>query len=159
MKPLRSTLQGGALAGFILLIGSSGFGDEPLREQVRAQYKQQSYLLVEDQHGIRLYLFENDGADMQPNLQPDQAPTVLDDAIAKLQSADPRARVRGLTELAGMSNPQALDAALTLLTDPSPAVRHESAQLILDHPDGAALVSALGLTDDDKDEDEDEEGY
>ena len=47
-----------------------------------------------------------------------------------------------------MDDARALDTALALLNDTHAAVRDEAAQLILDHPDGAALVSALGLVDD-----------
>jgi HEAT repeat protein len=108
-------------------------------------------MLVEGPDGHHLYLFSSGGEPVQaldiaiPN-------ELFASAFAKTRSADPRVRTRGLTELAGVPDAEALDIALTLLTDPSPTVRSEASQLILDHPQGASLAKTLGLVDEDEED-------
>ena len=142
-----SLTHGGALAGLALLIASTGSADQSLRDDIHRQHKHQSYMLIEDADGARLYLFGEHGFTVQLQDRNDRASAWLDAALDKLHSPEARVRVRGLTELAGVAEPAALDAALALLTDPSAAVREEAAQLILDHPGGGDLVDALGLVD------------
>jgi hypothetical protein len=136
-----------ALAGLALLIASASGADQTLRDDLHRKYKHQSYMLIEDAYGTRLYLFDEGGLTLQLQEPGDPATKWTDAALDKLHSTEARVRVRGLTELAGVAEPAALDAALALLTDPSPAVREEAAQLILDHPDGGDLVDALGISD------------
>lgn len=142
-----SIRHGGALAGLAVLVASTGNADQSLRDEIHRQHKHQSYMLVEDANGAQLYLFGEDGFTVQLQERDDPVSASAQAALAKLHSPEARVRVRGLTELAGVAAPAALDAAVTLLNDPSPAVRQEAAQLILDHPDGGDLVDALGLVD------------
>lgn len=135
----------GALPGLALLVALGAAADDSLRERVHREHKHRSYMLVEDADGARLFLFDEALASRRV--------TVIDDvvsaALAKTRSVDARMRVMGLVELAGASDPLALEAALTLLTDPDPAVRDEARQLIIDHPEGQAIADALGLVPDD----------
>ena len=148
MTRRRVHWQRGALTGLALLIVGGAFADDALRERMHREHKHRSYMLVEDAEGARLYLFGS-----QPGiLRIPTGDSVVDAALAKTRSDDPRVRVRGLVELAGMQDAAALDVALTLLTDPEPFVRDEASQLILDHPDGQALADALGLVDEDASE-------
>lgn len=137
-------LQRGALAGLALLLCCAALGDEALREQVHNKHKHESYMLIEDPGGARLYLF--DEGILVEDVSSYATPEV-EAGLLKLRSADPRVRVRGLTELAGSDSYEALSAALQLLTDPSLAVREEAQSLLLDHPQGADMVAALGLVD------------
>ena len=147
----QAGLHCGALAGLALLVAPCAFGDETLRDRVHREYRQVSYLLVEGTGDAVLYLFPgSNGKGGVQVISPGTQGTYVAAALEKTRSDDARARVRGLTELAGMAEPAALDAALTLLTDPSPAVREEAEQLILDHPHGTQLVEALGLQDQDE---------
>jgi hypothetical protein len=92
------------------------------------------------------YLFDEDATVMR--LTHSQAPaTALDHALEMTRSSKARDRVLGLVRLAGADDPRALDAALALLGDANAAVRDEAAQLILDHPQGEAMIAALGLVD------------
>ena len=143
------TLQCGVLAGLALLIAIPAAGDELLRKRVHAEYGHRSYMLIEDAAGARLFLFADatsDAAFVRVEVEVEEPAFFA--ALAKTRSDDVRARVRGLTELAGMEDDAALDVALTLLSDPSPAVRDEAKNLILDHPAGGPLIEALGLEDD-----------
>jgi hypothetical protein len=141
-----SLLRCGALAGLALLFVCDVAADEALRVEVHRQYKHQSYMLVEDAEGAWLYLFDRQTAPLR--LASDGAPLAdIERSLEKTRSASARVRVRGLTELAGVDDARALDTALALLNDTHAAVRDEAEQLILDHPDGAALASALGLAD------------
>ncbi len=146
-------LQRGALAGLALLLTAAVCADEALRKQIHREYRHQSYMLVEDDRGARLYLFDSGRARVM-RLTDSLAPGVSA-ALSKTRSTDPRERTRGLAELAGSAAPEALDVALQLLNDPVAAVRDEARNLVLDHPDGGPLVAALGLVDDDLEEQED----
>lgn len=148
-----STLQCGALAGLALLLNHGAAADETLRERIHREYRHQSYMLIEDQNGARLYVFGQ--APIRVSETPIAPLPAVSAALSKTRSADARQRVRGLVELAGVAAPEALDAALRLLNDPSAAVRDEAARLILDHPDGGPLTAALGLIDDDAEEQKD----
>lgn len=103
--------------------------------------RDESYLLIEDQDGARLFVFStgNVTAVTAPDREnmssatPVRAPMIA--ALDMTRSATPRTRVRGLTLLSGVNDPAALNAALVLLSDPSVAVREEALQMIVDHPD------------------------
>ncbi|MDJ0750872.1 MAG: HEAT repeat domain-containing protein [Woeseiaceae bacterium] len=145
--------QCGALSGLALLLSAMATADDALRRQVQRDFGHRSYMLVEDADGARLYLFtDRTGHSQQVLIEADD----WNDAVARVldgtRSDNPRQRVRALTQLAGIDSSEALDVALTLLSDPSAAVRDEAANLILDHPDGQAVASALGLLDDDSEE-------
>ena len=134
----------GALAGLALSLACVASADESLRERVHREHKHHSYMLIEDTDGARLFLFD-DGVASYPIAARE---AVVETALEKTRSADARTRVIGLVELAGVADAAALEAALTLLTDPSVAVRDEARQLILDHPEGQAVADALGIVDD-----------
>ena len=106
-------------------------------------------MLIEDSNGARLYLFRNENSAASTLILPTVADSFIDKALEKIRNPDARTRVRGLTELAGVDDPAALDAALALLLDPEKPVRDEAAILILDHPQGADIAEALGLVDED----------
>ncbi|MDH3619263.1 MAG: hypothetical protein OER91_00105 [Gammaproteobacteria bacterium] len=151
MSKWHATLQCGAVFGLALFFSDVARADESLRERVHREYKHQSYMLIEGPDGPHLYLFSTGDEPVRA------APAAirnaaLNSAFAKTQSADPRIRTRGLTELAGVPDPEALNIALSLLGDPVESVRVEAQQLILDHPQGASLVAALGLVDEDEEE-------
>ncbi len=148
MSRRLSHWHGGALLGFAVLCACPAAADEILRRQVHAEFGHRSYMLLEDADGARLYLFpdaHNPGVVEVQGPRPGH-PELLA-AIDKTHSADARERVRGLAELAGTDSAAALDVAVALLADPSPAVREEAASLILDHPDGMAVALALNLAD------------
>ena len=149
MTRRQAALQCGALIGSALLCFESGLADETLRERIHREYKHQSYMLVEDPGGHRLYLFSPAGEPVQA-LELANPDTSLTSAIEKTRSADAGTRTLGLVELAGMPDAEALDIALMLLTDPAESVRSEAAQLILDHPRGVSLAKTLGLVTDDE---------
>lgn len=151
MTRWQTALQCGAVVGLALLFPGVATADETLRERIHREYKHQSYMLVEGPDGHRLYLFSPAGEPVQA-LDVEIPGASLASAIAKTQSPDPRVRTRGLTELAGVPDAEALDIALTLLTDPDAAVRSEASQLILDHPRGAPLAETLGLVKDDEED-------
>ena len=127
--------------------------DDTLRERVHREYRHQSYMLIEDEDGARLYVMGDGRTRIAPQAI-DRAPEVSA-ALKKTRSIVARERVRGLVELAGVAAPEALAAALQLLNDPSAAVRDEAVHLILDHPDGGTLAAALGLADEEAEEQED----
>lgn len=137
--------QSGALVGLTLLFVGGALADEALRDRVHREHKDRSYMLIEDADGARLYLFGTGSEALRISCDEE----LFAAALEKTRSSDPRTRVTGLVELAGAGDAAALDAALTLLTDPEPSVRDEARQLILDHPDGQAVVDALGLVDED----------
>lgn len=140
----------GALPGLALLVCGTVVGDDALRGQIHKDihkaYKHHSYMLIEDGNEVLLYLF---GDPVRVEYIFSNATNMVDTALLKVHSANPRVRVRGLTELAGSESQAALDAALQLLNDPSRAVREEAQHLILDHPYGADMVAVLGLVDED----------
>lgn len=144
MTSRSAAWQRGALPGLALLLACGAAADDALRERVHREYKHQSYMLVEDADGARLFLFDRGIT----TLRLASEDTSVDAALEKTRSDDARTRVLGLVELAGASEAAALDTALMLLTDPEPAVRHEARQLILDHPNGQPVADALGLVDD-----------
>ena len=136
----------GALAGLALLFACETFADDALRDEVHRKYRHQSYMLLENADGAWLYLFDKGGAPLRvgAGMPP---PNAIDSALDKTRSDDARTRVLGLTELAGVADTRALDVALALLNDEHAAVRDEAAQLISDHPQGAALAAAIGIVD------------
>ena len=142
-------LQCGVLAGLALLLAGNAFADKSLRDQVHRQYKDRSYMLIEDSNGARLYLFGNENTAASTHMLRTIEKNLVDQALEKVRVPDARTRVRGLTELAGVDDPAALNAALALLVDPEKQVRDEAAILILDHPQGADIAAALGLVDED----------
>ena len=145
--------QCGALAGLALLLCAMATADDALRKQVQRDFGHRSYMLVEDADGARLYLFaDKTHHSQQVLIEADGEDDTVTRALDGTRSDDARQRVKALTQLAGIDSSEALDAALTLLSDPSPAVRHEAANLVLDHPDGQAVATALGLLDDDPEE-------
>jgi hypothetical protein len=154
MTRRSATLQCEVLAGLALLFSCLALADEELRTRVHSEYKHQSYLLIEDTSGARLLLFSS-GDEPAQHLTIDPVDESFASAFERTRSLDPGTRALGLTELAGAADPEALNVALTLMADPSAAVRDEARQLIIDHPAGDALADALGLTDEDKDEEED----
>lgn len=139
----------GVLTGLAVILAGTAFADELLRNQVHQQYKDRSYMLIEDANGARLYLFADENAAASMLRLPSAEKSLVDMALDKVRQPNARARIRGLTELAGIDDPAALDAALTLLMDPEQKVRDEAAILILDHPKGADIAAALGLIDED----------
>ena len=133
----------GALAGLALSLACGVSADDTLRDRVHREHKHHSYMLVEDADGARLFLFDEGVASYRITA----SDTIVEAALEKTRSSVARTRVIGLIELAGVADAAALEAALTLLTDPEPAVRDEARQLILDHPEGQAIADALGFSD------------
>lgn len=146
MTSRPSLTRCGALAGLALCFAGYADADEALRDEIHRQYKHVSYMLVEDRDDTWLYLFDSGVAPVRVGFAGERDES-LDEALEKTRNSDARQRVRGLTELAGADDGRTLDVALALLNDVDAAVRDEAEQLILDHPDGASLVSALGLVD------------
>jgi len=143
-----SKLQCGVLAGLALLCADAGFADDALRNAVRERLRDENYVLVEWHDGARLYLLSTDtqgGTLSELARRPHGGP---DAAIAMTQSADAKARVRGLTLLAGDIDVAARDAALALLSDPVPAVREEAYLLLFEHPHADTYgIATLALAD------------
>ena len=147
MNRWSAMLRRGALSGLALLFVVPCGADESLRDSVRKEMGDRSYVLVESQHGAQLFVFSSEEGD-RGALWLAAPPDSMAKALAKTRSADPRTRVRGLTELAGEPGDAALNAALVLLSDPYPAVREEAISLIIDHPDGVIdNVVAIALAD------------
>ena len=137
----------GALSGLALLFVLPCSADELLRDSIRDEMGDRSYVLVEDQRGARLFVFSSEDGE-RGMLWQVAPPGSMAGALAKTRSADARMRVRGLTELAGEPVDAALNAALVLLSDPYPAVREEAVNLIIDHPHGDIdNVVAIALGD------------
>ena len=142
-----ATLRCGAFASLALLLAAPLSADDALHEMIRRQLRDESFVLVEDQHGIRLFVFSSADDSFQTTLAP-VTPGLLEQALAMTQSEVARERVLGLTTLAGEPAEEALNAALVLLTDPDPAVREEAVNLIIDHPRGdVASVIAIAVAD------------
>lgn len=152
MTDRPSMRHGGALAGLALLAAATAGADQALRDEIHRQYKHQSYMLVEDTEGARLFLFDAGSPGLQ--FLAVNGTGHIEGALEKTRSLDARTRVLGLVELAGIDDAAALDVALALLADPNAAVRDEAEQLILDHPRGASMADALGIVDDIEDEEE-----
>lgn len=128
-------LRCGALAGLALLVAFPVSADEPLRDAVREQLRDENYLLVEDQDGARLFVFSTGNVTAVTAPRPEKTSNgQFEEALEMTRSTDSRTRVRGLTLLSGVDDPAALDAALVLLADPVAAVREEAVQLIIEHP-------------------------
>ena len=126
----------GVLYCLALLVASPASADVTFRESVREQYRDESYLLIEDQDGSRLFLFSvGSVTSVTKQRLPGNLTESLSEALEMTRSADARRRVRGLTLLSGADDPAALDAALVSLADPVAAVREEAVQLIVEHPD------------------------
>lgn len=145
-----SAWHSGALTGLALLVATTGFGDEVLRDEIHRTYGQQSYMLIEHADGATLYLFDKTTPDAQ--VVAGRQDDFVAAALAKTQSTDARVRARGLAELAGVDGYEVLSTGLSLLADPDPAVRDEAKYLVLDHPRGAEIAAALGLVDDELEE-------
>ena len=145
--------QCGTLSGLALLLALPAIADEALRKQVHRDFGHRSYMLIEDAEGAHLFLF-GDGTTPSAVTQiaSDNDADEIAIAMEGARDVDPRRRVRALTRLAGIDSAEALDLAVTLLSDPSPPVRDEARSLIRDHPGGQAMVDALGLIDEDTEE-------
>lgn len=143
-----STIRCGALAGLALLFASPSIADEAVREAVRQQLRDENYMLVEDQHGARLFVFSTGSittvTDLQDVSSGQPGRSQMNAALEMTRSADSRIRVRGLTLLSGVEELAALDAALVLLFDPVAAVREEAVQLIIEHP-GSDIASIVEI--------------
>lgn len=138
-------LRRGAVFGLALLLALPATADEPFRRAVREQFRDENYLLVEDRNGARLFVFSTGSVSAVTTTSND---TAIDRALHMTRSADHRTRVRGLTLLAGIDDPAALDAALVLLADPDAAVREEAVQLMIEHPDADIdAVAAIAAND------------
>lgn len=142
-------LRCGALAGLALLVAFPTLADEPLRKTVREQLRGESYLLVENQDGARLFVFSTGSVTAVTTHRAEETSSRhFEEALAMTRSADSRTRVRGLTLLSGVDDPAALDAALVLLSDPAAAVRVEAVQLIIEHPDAdVASIAEIASRD------------
>lgn len=110
-----------------------------------------SYILATDSSGItRLFVFDNaDPAVLIPALQstaPTADRTESQRLLRSLRAAD---RVKGLTLLAGDSDEESLEIAITYLSDGSARVREEAAYIVADHPLASnALRAAYSDTED-----------
>jgi hypothetical protein len=136
MNVLSEALRCEALAGLALLFAFSVSAEEPLRDSVRQQLRDENYVLVEDDNGARLFVFSTGSVSAVTALQSeDRSSRESDHALEMTRSVDARTRVRGLTLLSGVDDIAALDAAMVLLADPVIAVREEAVQLIIEHPD------------------------
>lgn len=151
MSSWQTALQCGAVLGLALLFSNLAWPDEALRERIHREYKHQSYMLIEGPDGHQLYLFSSLDEPVRA-IDIATSDAAVASAYAKTRSPDPRVRTLGLTELAGVPDAEALDIALTLLTDPAEVVRSEAAQLILDHPRGGPLARTLGLVNEDEED-------
>ena len=148
-----SPWQCGTLLGLVLLFVLPAHADDELRKQVHRDYSHRSYMLVEDADGAQLFLFADGmNASTGTRIEVGEDSETTTAALRGTGDEDPRKRVRALTQLAGIDSAEALDVALSLLSDPSSAVRDEARSLILDHPRGEAMVDALGLIDEDAEE-------
>ncbi len=141
-----ATLRCGAFCGLALLLAVPAGADDALRETLREQLRDESYVLVEDQHGIRLFVFSAEDDGYRTTIAP-VVPGSLEQALELTRSEIARERVRGLTMLAGEPDEEALNTALVLLTDPDPTVREEAVNLIIDHPRGDATVVQIAAAD------------
>lgn len=142
--------QRGVHAGLALLFCTPGFAEESLHDDIRDEYKHQSYLLIEHSDGATIYLFDESATDGQALVvHEDDAITA---ALARTRDTDPRVRARALAELAGVDGYEVLSVGLELLNDPDPAVRDEAKYLILDHPLGEDIAKALELVDEELEE-------
>lgn len=140
-------LRRGALCGLALLLVVPAGADDAIRETIRQQLRDESYVMVEDQEGIRLFVFSAEDDGYRSTLVP-VTPGSLEQALEMTRSEIARERVRGLTTLAGEPDDEALNAGLALLTDPDPAVREEAVNLVIDHPRGdAASIINIAATD------------
>ena len=137
----------GAVAGLALLLAAPVLADDTLRQTIRQQLRDESYVLVEGPYGARLFVLSADGSGYRTNELP-EAMSGASTASARTRSADARERVRGLTELAGNSNGEALLLAFALLSDPDAAVREEAVQFVMEHPEAdRGAVIAIALSD------------
>ena len=140
-------LQRGVLAGLALLIAWPLLADDSLRQAIRKEMRDESYVLVEDSEGARLYVFSS-GESSYSVEYPTHTPGSAGAALAKALNADARQRVRGLAELSGNPGHEALSVALALLSDPAEIVREEAVQLAMEHPDAdRSSVVAIALSD------------
>ena len=145
MSKRIATLRCGAFWGLALLLATPAGADDTFHETIRQQLRDESYVLIEDLHGFRLFVFSSQDDGYRTTLVP-VAPGSLEQALLMTRSEIARERVRGLTTLAGEPDDEALNAGLALLTDPDPAVREEAVNLIIDHPhgDAAGVVQIAG---------------
>lgn len=142
-----ATLPCGALGGLALLLAFPSAADDDLHETIRQQLQDESYVLVEGPHEVRLFVFSPEDDGYRTTLVPVTRGR-LEQALAMTRSHVARERVRGLTTLAGEPDQEALSAALALLADPDPAVREEAVNLVIDHPHGdVSSIVALAEAD------------
>lgn len=149
MNRWADTLRCGAPWGLTLFFALPTLADESLRQAVRKEMRGESYVLIEDTKGARLLLFAKDGeaGGTFRNFAP-ESPADSHAALAMTRSTNPGTRVRGLTLLSDVASPEALDAALVLLSDPVDAVREEATQLVIEHPDSdIESVMAIAVND------------
>lgn len=140
----------GAFSGLALLFSAPLHADDVLRDAIRKELRDESYVLVENHSGSRLYLLSAGSAlDAARLVRAAGPPPVdVDMALAMTRSPDARTRVRGLTLLAAETGSMAHDAALELVFDPVAAVREEAFQLLLEHPHADVdSIAALGRAD------------
>ncbi len=131
MSKRSASLRRGAFAGLALLLVLPAAADDALRTTIRKQMRDDNYVLVEDHDGAHLYVFSSDGNGYCTQLARAGSPA---DALSRSQSSDSRIRVRALAELSGVDSDAALNAALSMLTDPDEAVREEAVHAVFDHP-------------------------
>ena len=136
-------LQRGVLAGLALLFAWPLLADDALRQAIRKEMRDESYVLIEDQSGARLYVL-SPGERSYSVEYPTHSPGSASAALAKTLSDDARQRALGLVELSGDPGHEALSAALALLSDPAEIVREEAVQLALGHP-GADRTSVIAI--------------
>ena len=137
----RSAGQRGALLGSALLAVSLALADAP---QDGVNFVRVVY--ADGRQRLLLFDAENVDAATRDRLMLD---TARRQALDLLASSEERDRVRGLLLLAGEPDQAALDAALSLVFDPSMRVREEAQQLIADHPLADATTRRLYAADDD----------
>ena len=147
MNRTFKTPRCGALAGLALLFAFPASAEEPLRDALREQLRDQNYVLVEDDNGARLFVFSTGSVSAVTSLQREHSSIGrLHQALEMTRNVDYRQRVRGLTLMSGVDDNAALDAAMVLLADPVVAVREEAVQLVIEHPeadiDGIVAIAA-----------------
>ncbi len=143
MTTLATALWREALLGLALLFPLAADSDN-LRDV--------NYVLIEyaqDPERSRLLIFSDALPDSDERLLSELETTdEVATALAMTRHVDPRKRVRALTLLSGVDDTVALDAAVLLLSDASPAVREEAIHFVMDHPDADVdLAAAIGQGD------------
>ena len=67
MNRRSAILRRGALSGLALLFVLPCIADEPLRDGIRKEMGDRSYVLVEDRRGARLFVFSSEEGDSESN--------------------------------------------------------------------------------------------